>query len=86
MHERSAVQKLDGRGGGVRGRGIGGAAGVRDRQAKARADAMAAGEYGVAQRGGEQGRRAGALGVRYRLIKSPFDTGSDRCILRSIRI
>ena len=74
VDERGAVQKLDRRRGGVGRLRIGVATGAGHGKAKLRADAVACGKHGVAQRRRQQRRRAGALRQRHGAVERLFDT------------
>ena len=77
MDERGAMQQFDrGRGGVGRVR-VAVAAGHRHRHAQLRADAVAAGEYRIAQGRGEQRGRARSLRMSDGLIQGSFDSRRD---------
>ncbi|GJE46307.1 hypothetical protein AEGHOMDF_5510 [Methylobacterium soli] len=67
------MQQLDGGGGGVRGGRVVVAAGRRDREAEARADAVASGKDRVADRLGEARRRTGGLGMGHRDVENTLN-------------
>ena len=77
MHERGAVQKLDGRCSARRGYGlIVVAAGMRDRETELRPDAMASWEDRVVQRRSQKRRRAWARRSRDDALQSFLDAGA----------
>ena len=75
MHERSAVQKLDG-GCGRRRRGIAVAAGLRDRQTELWPDAVASGKDRVVQRRSQKRRRSRSGCSRNRALQGFLDAGA----------
>jgi hypothetical protein len=73
MHQRGAMQQLDGRGRGVGHGRVRIAAGPRDRQAQLRTDARTAGEDRVPHRSGQQRRPLWRRAQRQGLLQRQFD-------------